>query len=357
MSRFLSSKFAALEPYTPGEQPKTQVLTKLNTNESPFPPIPEISEAVKKEAERLQLYPDPDATDLRRMIAKVYDVDKDEVICNNGSDETLYFAFLAYCDSGKPAVFPQLSYGFYPVFADITGISCRQIPLKSDFSIDPEDYFDAEGTIFIANPNAPTGIPLSREQIRSILQHNPDNVVVIDEAYVDFGTESVVPLVREFDNLLVVQTFSKARSMAGMRLGYGIGSKDIIADLNALRYSTNPYNLDRLAIAAGVASLEHDDINRMHCDMVMENREYTVEKLKELGFEMTDSTANFIFVRHPEVHGEVLFRRLRERGVIIRHWDKPEISDYNRITIGSREQMDVLLRETRRVIDEVKSQQ
>ena len=179
---------------------------------------------------------------------------------------------------------------------------------------------------------------------------------MIDEAYVDFGTESVVPLVSEFDNLLVVQTFSKARSMAGMRLGYGIGSRDIIADLNALRYSTNPYNLDRLAIAAGVASLEYDEVNRRHCSIVMENREYTVEKLKELGFEMTDSTANFIFVRHPEVHGELLFRKLRERGVIIRHWDKPEISDYNRITIGSREQMDTLLSETAKVIDEVRNQ-
>ena len=345
MSRFLSSKFADLEPYTPGEQPKTQVLTKLNTNESPFPPMPEVVEAVQKEAEKLQLYPDPDATELRKMIARTYDVDPDEVICNNGSDETLYFAFMAYCDSGRPAVFPQLSYGFYPVFADITGIRGIQVPLREDFSIDPADYYDAEGTIFIANPNAPTGKPLSRAEIEDILQHNPDNVVVIDEAYVDFGTESAVPLVSKYDNLLVVQTFSKARSMAGMRLGYGIGSKAIIADLNALRYSTNPYNLDRLAIAAGVAALEHDEVNREHCRMVMENREYTVEKLRSFGFEMTDSTANFIFVRHPEVHGSVLFRKLRERGVIIRHWDKPEISDYNRITIGSREQMDILLRE------------
>ena len=352
MSRFLSSKFAALEPYTPGEQPKTQVLTKLNTNESPFPPIPEIAEAVKKEAERLQLYPDPDATELRRMIAKVYNVDQDEVICNNGSDETLYFAFMAYCDSGKPAVFPQLTYGFYPVFAEITGINYREIPLKEDFSIDSEDYYDAGGTIFIANPNAPTGVPLSRAQIEDILQHNPDNVLIVDEAYVDFGTETAIPLVDKYDNLLVVQTFSKSRSMAGMRLGYGIGSREIIADLNAIRYSTNPYNIDRLAMAAGIASLEHDEVNRAHCRTVMDNREYTVDALKELGFEMTDSTANFIFVRHPEVDGGVIFRKLRERGVIIRHWDKPLIADYNRITIGSRDQMDILLREVCEVLRE-----
>ena len=352
MSRFLSSKFDNLEPYTPGEQPKTQILTKLNTNESPFPPIPEVAEAVRAAAESLQLYPDPDSTELRKQIARVMGVDPDEVICNNGSDETLYFAFMAYCDGQKPAVFPQLTYGFYPVFADITGIGFREIPLREDFSIDPADYYDAEGTVFIANPNAPTGVPLSRAQIEDILKHNPDNVVVIDEAYVDFGTESAVPLVEKYDNLLVVQTFSKSRSMAGMRLGYGIACKDIITDLNAIRYSTNPYNIDRLAMAAGIASLEHDEINRAHCRTVMENREYTVGALRELGFEMTDSTANFIFVRHPKLSGETIFRKLRERGVIIRHWDKPLIADYNRITIGSREQMDILLREVREVLRE-----
>lgn len=352
MSRFLSSRYAALEPYTPGEQPKTRVLTKLNTNESPFPPMPEVVEAVKKEAESLQLYPDPDCTVLCEALADRFGVDPDMIICNNGSDETLYFAFLAYCDADTPAVFPELSYGFYPVFADITGIEFRAIPLKSDFSIDPEDYYDAGGTVFIANPNAPTGIPLSLSQIESILQHNRDNMVVIDEAYVDFGTESAVPLTKKYDNLLVVQTFSKSRSMAGMRLGYGIANAQVISDLNALRYSTNPYNIDRLAIAAGTASLRNDEVNRAHCRAVMENRQYTVEQLKELGFEMTDSTANFIFVRHPEIGGDVLFHKLRERGVIIRHWDKPDIIDYNRITIGSREQMDILLREVKDVLKE-----
>ena len=352
MSRFLSGKYAALEPYTPGEQPKTQVLTKLNTNESPFPPMPEVVEAVRKEAEILQLYPDPDSTLLREAVAATLGIDPDMVICNNGSDETLYFAFLAYCDADAPAVFPKLSYGFYPVFADITGIASREIPLKSDFSIDPEDYYEAGGTVFIANPNAPTGVALSRSQIEGILQHNPDNMVVIDEAYVDFGTESSVPLTKKYDNLLVVQTFSKSRSMAGMRLGYGIADPAVISDLNALRYSTNPYNIDRLAIAAGVASLKNDEINREHCRTVMENRQYTVDQLKALGFEMTDSTANFIFVRHPGMPGDELFHKLRERGVIIRHWGKPEINDYNRITIGSREQMDILLREVRDILKE-----
>lgn len=345
MSRYFSSKYASLEPYTPGEQPKTQILTKLNTNESPFPPCREVIEAAAEAAKNLQLYSDPDCSELRKTIAKVYDVDPDEVICSNGSDETLYFAFLAYCDQDCPAVFPSITYGFYPVFAEVTGIDFRQIPLKSDLSIDPADYFGAKGTIFIPNPNAPTGIPLSRADIESILQNNPGNVVVIDEAYVDFGTESAVPLIHKYDNLLVIQTFSKARSLAGARLGYGIGSKELIADLNALRFSTNPYNLDRIAMAAGVASLENDDVNRAHCRIVMENRAYTVERLKEMGFVMTDSTANFIFVRHPHVSGEYLFTELRKRGVIVRHFTKPEICEYNRITIGSRDQMDILLRE------------
>lgn len=352
MSKFLSSKYSTLKPYTPGEQPKTRVLTKLNTNESPFPPAPEVVEAVREAARVLQLYPDPDCTELRKVIAKVYDVDPDMILCNNGSDEGLYFAFLAYCDSNRPAVFPEISYGFYPVFADITGIAYREVQLKDDFSIDPEDYYDAEGTVFIANPNAPTGIPLTRNQIEGILQHNPGNVVVIDEAYVDFGTESAIPLTCKYDNLLVVQTFSKSRSLAGMRLGYVIGNKDLIADLNALRFSTNPYNIDRLAMAAGIASLEHDEINRDHCRTVIENREYTVAELAKRGFVMTNSTANFIFVRHPEVSGEVIFRKLRERGVIVRHFTKPKIAEYNRITIGSRDQMDILLRELDEILAE-----
>ena len=350
MSRFLSSKYDTLEPYTPGEQPKTAVLTKLNTNESPFPPSQYVADAAAEAAKDLQLYSDPECTALRNALAKTYSVSPNEVICNNGSDETLYFAYLAYCDGDCPAVFPDITYGFYPVFAEMTGINYRQVALRDDFSIDPEDYYDADGTIFIPNPNAPTGIALSRDQIEDILRHNPGNVVVIDEAYADFGTESAVPLIHEYDNLLVVQTFSKSRSLAGARLGYGLGCRELIADLNTLRFSTNPYNVDRIAMACGVASLEHDEINREHCDTVMENREYTVRELKKMGFEMTDSKANFIFVKHPEVSGSEIFRKLRERGVIVRHFDKPKISEYNRITIGSREQMDILLSNLREIL-------
>jgi len=351
MSRFLSSKYKSLEPYTPGEQPKDRVLVKLNTNESPYPPIPEIAEAVREAAECLQLYSDPDCTELRQAIADMAGVSPDKVICNNGSDETLYFAFLAYCDESCPAVFPDISYGFYPVFAEMTGVEYKAIPLKEDLRIAAEDYYDAGGTIFIANPNAPTGIPLSLSEIEDILVHNRDNVVVIDEAYVDFGTDTAIPLIEKYDNLLVVQTFSKSRSLAGARLGYGIGSGEIIADLNALRYSTNPYNVDRLAMAAGCASLARDEINRGNCKAVMETRAYTVGRLKEMGFEMTDSTANFIFIRHPDISGGELFTSLRKRGVIIRHFTKERISDYNRVTIGSREQMEIFLRESQDILE------
>ena len=352
MSRFLSSKYASLEPYTPGEQPKTAVLTKLNTNESPFPPMPEVVEAARRAAESLQLYSDPDCTELRKAISRVQGLDPNEILCSNGSDETLYFAFLAYCDKDTPAVFPDITYGFYPVFAEFTGINYKEIPLREDFSIAPEDYYEAGGTIFIPNPNAPTGIPLELSEIEDILQHNRDNVVVIDEAYVDFGTQSAARLIHEYDNLLVIQTFSKSRSLAGARLGYGMGAKELIADLNAIRFSTNPYNLDRIAMAAGVASLGHDEVNRAHCRAVMETRAYTVDKLSKMGFVMTPSTANFIFVRHPQLSGELIFRRLRERGVIIRHFTKARIADYNRITIGSRDQMDILLRELKEILEE-----
>ena len=352
MSRFLSSKYALLEPYTPGEQPKTRVLTKLNTNESPFPPMPEVVAAVKKEAEILQLYPDPDSTELRKALAKRFEVDPDMIICNNGSDETLNFAFMAWCDATHPAVFPDITYGFYPVFAALNGVPYSEIPLKDDFTVDPAQYRAVGKTVFIANPNAPTGIALSLRDVETLLQTNPDNVVVVDEAYVDFGAESAVRLVDRYDNLLVVQTFSKSRSMAGARLGYGIGSAQLIADLNTVKYSTNPYNINRMTAAAGLASLQHEDVTRRNCRTVTENRAYTTAALKEMGFVCTDSKANFIFAKSDRIGGKALYTELKKRGVLIRHFEKPRIADYNRITVGSREQMDVFLDTVRQILEE-----
>lgn len=350
MSRYLSSKYSMLEPYTPGEQPKDMKYVKLNTNESPFPPSQLAQERAGEAIKRLQLYSDPDCTELVKAISEAYGIEKDEVIFTNGSDEALNFAFMAYCDNKHMAAFPDITYGFYPVFAQINNIPYAEIPLKEDFSIDINDYIGLNKTIFIANPNAPTGMVLSLDEIEQIVRSNPDNVVVIDEAYVDFGADSCVPLIHKYNNLLVTQTFSKSRSMAGARLGFAVGCKDLIADLNAIKYSTNPYNVNSMTMAAGVGALADDAYMKANCRTIEENRKYTEEALKEMGFEMTDSLANFLFVRHPNYSGEKLYLDLKSRGVLIRHFTKDRICEYNRITIGTKEQMDVLLSNIKEII-------
>ena len=353
MSRFLSERYNGLEPYTPGEQPQDMVYTKLNTNENPFPPCPAAVLAASQAAKSLMLYPDPDSTVLVKKLSEVYGVRPSQVIVNNGSDETLYFAFLAFCDEAHPAIFADLTYGFYPVFASITGVPYTEIPLEEDFTLDVSKYCGVNKTVFLANPNAPTGIPVPLSGIEKILKTNPNNVVVVDEAYVDFGTESAVKLVDRYENLLVIQTFSKSRSFAGGRLGFGIGSEALIADLNAIQYSTNPYNINRMTAAAGVAILENEDYTRHNCRAIMENRAYTVEALQALGFTCTPSTANFIFVKSDAIGGKELYLELKKRGVLIRHFEKPRIRDYNRITIGSREQMHTLLTAVKEILEEI----
>ena len=344
MSRYTSKKLASLVPYTPGEQPRERTYIKLNTNESPFPPSEKALTAAAEAAERLHLYSDPTCRVLTDKLAELYGVDPAEVICTNGSDEVLDFAFQAFCDGDTPAVFADITYGFYPVFAARNGIPYEVIPLKDDFTIDIKDYFGVGKTIFIANPNAPTGIALTRDEVEQILIHNPDNVVVIDEAYVDFGAESCVPLIRKYDNLLVTMTFSKSRSMAGARLGFGIGSRALISDLHTIRYSTNPYNVNSMTMAAGVGTLCDEAYARANCQAVMDNRSWTVAELKIRGFEMTDSKTNFIFAKHPDMDGGRLYLALKENGILVRHFTSPRISDYNRITVGSLEQMQALIR-------------
>ena len=353
MSRFLSEKFDGLEPYTPGEQPQDMVYTKLNTNENPFPPCPAAVTAASQAAKSLMLYPDPDSTALVKKLSEVYGVRPSQVIVNNGSDETLYFAFLAFCDEAHPAVFADLTYGFYPVFASITGAPYTEIPLEEDFTLDVSKYCGVNKTVFLANPNAPTGIPVPLGGIEEILKTNPNNVVVVDEAYVDFGAESAVKLVDRYENLLVIRTFSKSRSFAGGRLGFGIGREALIADLNAIQYSTTPYNINRMTAAAGLAILENEEYTRHNCRAIMENRAYTVEALQELGFTCTPSKANFIFVKSDAIGGKELYLELKKRGVLIRHFEKPRIKDYNRITIGSREQMHTLLTAVKEILEEI----
>ena len=351
MSRFFSEKYIDLEPYVPGEQPKKQRLIKLNTNESPYPPHEAVAEAVREESGKLHLYSDPESTELRNALAENLGVDPEWLIVTNGSDEVLNYAFMAFCDAHIPAVFPDITYGFYPVFARINQVPWREIPLNDDLTLDIRPYFNAAGTLFIANPNAPTGLALKRSEIEELLKKNSYNVVVVDEAYVDFGGDSCLPLVNEYDNLLVTRTFSKSRSMAGARLGFGIAQPELIRDLNAMRDSTNPYNVNRLTAAAGIASLKHDDYNMKNCETIIATREKSERALKELGFEVTLSRANFLFVRHPAVSGEALYNGLRKRRILVRHFDRERIRDYNRISVGTPEQMQKLIEAVKAILE------
>lgn len=354
MSRFLSDRRKNLIPYTPGEQPKDMKYTKLNTNESPFPPSKKASEYTAKVVEKLNLYPDPECKELTEKIAEMCGVSPREVLVTNGSDEILNFAFIAFCDEKTEAVFPDITYGFYPVFADINNVPYQEIPLKEDFSINIDDYCGINKNIFIANPNAPTGIVISLEDIEKILKTNPRNVVVIDEAYIDFGGESAIPLIKKYDNLLVTQTFSKSRSMAGARLGFGVASEELIRDLNTIKYSTNPYNINTMTMASGLGVLADPDYTANNCREIIKNREFTVNALESLGFSCTNSVANFIFVKHNRVSGKELYLKLKEKGVLIRHFDKEKIADYNRITVGSKQQMEILIEKIKEVLEEAK---
>ncbi len=351
MSRFLSEKFQSLEEYVPGEQPRDKRYIKLNTNESPFPPSPGVLRAVNaEEAANLRLYSDPESKVLKEKLAALYAVAPENVYVANGSDDILNFAFMAFGDNG--VAYPAISYGFYSVFAALHGIDAEEIPLQTDFSIDPSQYCAKNKLVVIANPNAPTGLLLSVAEIEKILLSNRDSVVVIDEAYIDFGGESCLPLMAKFDNLLVVQTFSKSRSMAGARLGYAFGAPALIRDLEKLKYSTNPYNINRLTQAAGAAALDDDSYYRNNCRIIQENRAFTTEKLRSLGFTVTDSKANFIFVKYAKLPGDTLYRMLKDRGILIRHFGRPEIVDYNRITIGSREEMEQFIQAVTEILEE-----
>ncbi len=341
MSRFFSSRLKNLEPYTPGEQPRIENLIKLNTNELPFPPSEKAQKMAEEAAKSLQLYPDPECRRLTEMIAENLGVEYENVLVTNGSDEILNFAFMAFCENG--AVFPDITYGFYKVFAQLNNVPYKEIPLTDSFEINIDDYKNCKSTVFIANPNAPTGIYLTLDQIEDVIKVNPDNVVVVDEAYVDFGNESAVSLIKKYDNLLVTQTFSKSRSMAGARLGFGVGSRELIADLNTIKYSTNPYNINKMTMAAGIGVMQDEEYTKANCQIICENREYTTACLNDMGFVTTMSGSNFIFAKHPKISGEKIYNGLRSRGILVRHFSGARIAEYNRITIGTKEQMDKFL--------------
>ncbi len=354
MSKFLSREAGRLAPYTPGEQPQDQQYIKLNTNESPFPPSPKVVKALSRaELLKLNLYSDPTCGQLVEAIAKRYELQPENVLTGNGSDEILAFAFRAFCGEGKPLAYADITYGFYKSQVALFGLEAKVVPLREDFALNVDDYMDFPGTIVIANPNAPTGMTVPRSDIQRLLEADPDRVVIVDEAYVDFGGESCVPMIYRYDNLLVVQTMSKSRSLAGGRVGFALGSPALISALNRVKYSFNPYNVNRLSIIAGAVAVEDEPYFQTCTAAVQNNRAWTVRELEELGFTVLPSSANFIFAKSDRLPGGELYRKLKENGILVRWFDADRIRDYVRITIGSLEQMTALVDEIARLLEEL----
>ena len=354
MSKILSREAGRLAPYTPGEQPQDQQYIKLNTNESPFPPSPKVVKALSRaELLKLNLYSDPTCGQLVEAIAKRYELQPENVLTGNGSDEILAFAFRAFCGEGKPLAYADITYGFYKSQVALFGLEAKVVPLREDFALNVDDYMDFPGTIVIANPNAPTGMTVPRSDIQRLLEADPDRVVIVDEAYVDFGGESCVPMIYRYDNLLVVQTMSKSRSLAGGRVGFALGSPALISALNRVKYSFNPYNVNRLSIIAGAVAVEDEPYFQTCTAAVQNNRAWTVRELEELGFTVLPSSANFIFAKSDRLPGGELYRKLKENGILVRWFDADRIRDYVRITIGSLEQMTALVDEIARLLEEL----
>ena len=339
MSRFLNAQFQKLEAYTPGEQPRDQQYIKLNTNESPYPPAPSVVAAMTAgEVELLRLYSDPTAKNLKEKLAGLYGVTPENVFVSNGSDEVLNFAFMAF--GGGGVAFPEISYGFYEVYADLYALEAEKIPLKSDFSIDYRDYCGKNKMVVIANPNAPTGMSLPLSEMERIVSSNPDSLVLIDEAYVDFGGETALPLLEKYDNLLIVRTFSKSRCLAGGRLGYAFANPAIIADLEKIKYSTNPYNINRLTLLLGEKTVEAEAYYQEKSAEIIKTRTWTAQQLETLGFTVLPSRTNFLFAKTDRMDGGELYTALKQRGILVRHFTTPKIAQFNRITIGTKQQME-----------------
>ncbi|MBU5627495.1 histidinol-phosphate transaminase [Oscillibacter sp. MSJ-2] len=352
MSRFFSAAVSDLDPYTPGEQPRGQNYIKLNTNESPFPPSPRVVEALTEEESRgLRLYSDPTCKDLVDAIAGYYGLQSGQVLAGNGSDENLAFAFRAFCGPERGVAFADITYGFYKVWARLWGIPARVIPLREDFTLHVDDYMDLHEHIVIANPNAPTGIPIPSSDIRRLLERDSERLVMVDEAYVDFGGESCVPLLAEYGNLLVVQTMSKSRSLAGARVGFALGSKELIADLNRVKYGFNPYNINRLSILAGKAAMEDRAYFEKCTGEIRRIRRWTEGELKSLGFTVLPSVSNFLFAASNRMEGGALYRALKKRGILVRWFDAPRINPFVRITVGAQEDMETLIRTLRELLE------
>ena len=352
MSNNWESYVRRVVPYTPGEQPQVTDVVKLNTNENPYPPSPSVRAILEDfEYGRMRLYPDPDSSVLVDAIAKRYNVKSSQVFAGVGSDDVLAIAFMTFFGSEKPVIFPNITYSFYDVWADVYRIPYKQIPLNSDFTINREDYITENGGIVIANPNAPTGVMETIENIEYIVKNNPDSVVIIDEAYVDFGGESCLPLVEKYENLLVVQTYSKSRSMAGMRIGFAIGSEKLIKYMNDVKFSINSYTMNPITQLCGAASMADEEYFRETVDRIIATRERSKARLADLGFVFPDSKTNFIFASPQKVSAQVIFEELKKRNIFVRYWNKPIICDYLRISIGTDEEMDRLFNALEEIIN------
>ena len=343
MSKFLSKSHLSLKAYVPGEQPTDKRYIKLNTNESPFPPSKKAIAAVKREATSLNLYSDPSAKSLKRAIAKYYGVQEKEVTVTNGSDEALAFCFMAFCDSTTPMAFFDVTYGFYKVYAELFGIPSEIVKLKDDFTADFDGLKKTKGNVIIANPNAQTGIFESLEAVEDLIKSKKDKVVIIDEAYCDFGGESAANLVKKYENAIVVSTFSKSRNLAGGRIGFVIANENLILDIEKMKYSFNPYSLGRIPLVAAKAAIEDVEYFKECVGKIKKTREYTVAALKELGFEVLPSLANFVLCKTDKKDGESLYLALKEKGILCRYLGEERIKDYVRITIGTKKQMRTLI--------------
>lgn len=340
-----------IDPYVPGEQPQLKDMIKLNTNENPYPPSPKVKEVLQRfDLDTLRLYPDPDSTLLVEAIAKRYNVENNQVFVGVGSDDVLAIAFMTFFNSKKPILFPDITYSFYDVWAALFNIPFERPALDDDFNLVAADYYKENGGVVIANPNAPTGIMQNEEFLRDVIEHNRDVVVIIDEAYVDFSGKSALSLTKEYDNVLIVQTFSKSRSMAGMRIGYAMGNPELIKAMNDVRFSYNSYPMTRLSVVLGIAAIEDEDYFRKTTGQIVETREWTKERLTELGFSFGDSKTNFIFAKHATVDAEEIFAKLREKHIFVRHFNSERIKNYLRISIGTREEMEKFIDELKCIL-------
>ena len=340
-----------IDPYVPGEQPQLKDMIKLNTNENPYPPSPKVKEVLQRfDLDTLRLYPDPDSTLLVEAIAKRYNVENNQVFVGVGSDDVLAIAFMTFFNSKKPILFPDITYSFYDVWAALFNIPFERPALDDDFNLVAADYYKENGGVVIANPNAPTGIMQNEEFLRDVIEHNRDVVVIIDEAYVDFSGKSALSLTKEYDNVLIVQTFSKSRSMAGMRIGYAMGNPELIKAMNDVRFSYNSYPMTRISVALGIAAIEDEDYFRKTTGQIVETREWTKERLTELGFTFGDSMTNFIFAKHATVDAEEIFAKLREKHIFVRHFNSERIKNYLRISIGTREEMEKFIDELKCIL-------